>query len=101
MSISVTDIFWIFIAFMALQPLIRQWLVSNGRTRKIMQFESIRQSRLILLVHRQETMRLFGFPLVRFIDINDSEAVLRAIQLTGDDVPSAIVTRPPTTRSST
>ena len=33
-----------------------------------------------LLVRRQGTMRLFGFPIARYIDINDSEEGLRATQ---------------------
>jgi ClpP class serine protease len=65
------------------------------RTRKIMQIERQRNSRVILIVHRQETMRLLGFPLVRYIDINDSEEALRAIQLTDDDVPLDIVLHTP------
>jgi ClpP class serine protease len=40
-------------------------------------------------------MRLLGFPLMRYIDINDSEDVLRAIQMTGDDVPLDIVLHTP------
>ena len=40
----------------------------------------IRGSRVILMVHRQETMSLLGFPLMRYIDIQDSEDVLRAIR---------------------
>jgi serine dehydrogenase proteinase len=36
-------------------------------------------------------MRLLGFPLVRYIDIHDSEDVLRAIYMTDDDVPLDIV----------
>jgi ClpP class serine protease len=65
------------------------------RTRKIAQLESARKSRVILLVHRQETMRLLGFPLARYIDINDSEDVLRAIQMTDDDVPLDIILHTP------
>jgi len=37
---------------------------------------------VILLAHRQETMSFLGFPIVRYIDVNDSEAVIRAIHLT-------------------
>ena len=37
---------------------------------------------MILLAHRQETMSFLGFPIVRYIDVNDSEAVIRAIHLT-------------------
>ena len=63
--------------------------------RKIGLLERRRNSRVILLVHRQETMRLLGFPVVRYIDINDSEEVLRAIQMTDPDVPLDIVLHTP------
>ena len=63
--------------------------------RRIAQLERARHSRLILLVHRQETMRLLGFPLMRYIDVNDSEDVLRAIQLTDDDTPLDVVLHTP------
>jgi ClpP class serine protease len=92
---SVGDIFWIFFMITALQPMIRQRMLEAMRTRKIAQVESERNSRVIMLVHRQETMRLLGFPLVRYIDINDSEEVLRAIQLTDDDVPLDIILHTP------
>jgi hypothetical protein len=57
---SITDIFWIFIMFTALQPVLRQQMMNAMRVRKIAHLESIRGSRVILLVHRQETMRLLG-----------------------------------------
>lgn len=50
---------------------------------------------MILLVHRQETMSLLGFPIMRYIDVNDSEEVLRAIQLTDDHTPLDIVLHTP------
>jgi ClpP class serine protease len=53
----------------------------------IAQIERQRGSRVILLVHRQETMSLLGFPILRYIDIHDSEEVLHAIQMTDSDVP--------------
>src|SRR3954451_4991048 len=34
------------------------------------------------LIHRQESMSLLGFPLMRYIDIDDAEGVLRAINET-------------------
>ena len=92
---SITDIFWLFFMFTALQPLLRQRMLEAMRTRKIAQIERDRNSRVILLVHRQETMRLLGFPLVRYIDVNDSEDVLRAIHMTDDDVPLDIVLHTP------
>jgi ClpP class serine protease len=92
---SILDLFWLFFMISALQPVLRQRMLEAMRTRKIALLERKRNSRVILLVHRQETMRLLGFPLVRYIDINDSEAVLRAIQMTDEDVPLDIVLHTP------
>jgi ClpP class serine protease len=92
---SIMDLFWIFFVFSALQPVLRQRMLETMRTRKISQIERKRGSRVILLVHRQETMRLLGFPVMRYIDVNDSEEVLRAIQMTDDDVPLDIVLHTP------
>src|SRR3977135_536145 len=95
LSMSIGDLFWLFFMFTALQPVMRQRMLDAMRTRKIAQLETQRNSRVILLVHRQETMRCLGFPLVRYIDINDSEEVLRAIQMTDEDVPLDIVLHTP------
>src|SRR3979411_2115695 len=92
---SVGDIFWLFFMFTALQPVLRPRMNDAMRSAKIAQLETQRNSRVILLVHRQETMRFLGFPLVRYIDINDSEEVLRAIQMTDNDVPIDIVLHTP------
>src|SRR6202023_4082771 len=92
---SVGDIFWLFFMFTALQPMLQQRMMDAMRARKIALLERKRGSRVILLVHRQETMRLLGFPLVRYIDINDSEEVLRAIQMTDVDVPLDIILHTP------
>jgi ClpP class serine protease len=92
---SVGDLFWLFFMFTAIQPMLRQRMLEAMRTRKISQLETQRHSRVILLVHRQETMRLLGFPVMRYIDINDSEDVLRAIQMTDDDVPLDLVLHTP------
>jgi ClpP class serine protease len=75
--------------------MLRQQMLEAMRTRKIAKLERERKSRVILLVHRQETMRLLGFPIARYIDINDSEDVLRAIQMTDDDVPLDLVLHTP------
>lgn len=92
---TMLDLFWLFFMLSALQPVLRQRMLEAMRMRKIAQLERKRKSRVILLVHRQETMRLLGFPLLRYIDINDSEEVLRAIQMTDDDVPLDIILHTP------
>jgi hypothetical protein len=75
--------------------MLRQQMLEAMRIRKISQLERERKSRVILLVHRQETMRFLGFPIARYIDINDSEDVLRAIQMTDADVPLDLVLHTP------
>jgi ClpP class serine protease len=92
---SIGDFFWIFFMFSAIQPVLQQKMLEAMRTRKISQIERERKSRVILLVHRQETMRFLGFPVARYIDINDSEEVLRAIQMTDDEVPLDLVLHTP------
>lgn len=92
---SISDLFWLFFIFTALQPVLQQRLQEAMRARKIAQIERQRNSRVILLIHRQETMRLLGFPLARYIDINDSEEVLRAIQMTDDEIPLDLVLHTP------
>ena len=89
------DIFWLFFMLSALQPVIKQRLLEASRKRLIARIEQERKSRVVLLVHRQETMSLLGFPLFRYIDINDSEEVLRAIHLTDPEIPLDLVLHTP------
>src|SRR5438046_8792209 len=89
------DIFWLFFMLSALQPIIKQKLLEASRKRMIALIERERNSRVVLLVHRQETMSLLGFPMFRYIDINDSEEVLRAIHLTDSEIPLDLVRQSP------
>ncbi len=89
------SLLWIFFIISSLQPVFRQWLLRSSRLRMLQQIEKGRNSRVILLIHRQETMSFLGFPLVRYIDIDDSEAVLRAIKLTDDHVPIDLILHTP------
>jgi ClpP class serine protease len=92
---SIGDLVWLFFVFSAIYPMLRQQMLEAMRVRKISQIERDRKSRVILLVHRQETMRLLGFPVARYIDVNDSEEVLRAIQMTDADMPLDIILHTP------
>ena len=48
-------------------------MLEASRLRVLSRFERARKSRVISLVHRQETMSFLGFPVMRYIDVNDSE----------------------------
>ena len=89
------DLLWLFFMISALQPIIRQRMLEAARLRMLSRFERSRKSRAIALVHRQETMSFLGFPLMRYIDVNDSEEVLRAIKLTDPDCPIDFIVHTP------
>ncbi|HLQ64324.1 MAG TPA: hypothetical protein VK201_06415 [bacterium] len=92
---DILSLFWIFIIISTLQPVIRQRMLEAQRLRLFDLLEHKRKSRVIALIHRQETLSLLGFPLVRYISIEDSEAVLRAIKLTDKDVPIDVILHTP------
>jgi ClpP class serine protease len=94
-SMNVSDLFWIFFIFTTLQPLITQKLLESSRIRSLRNLEKLRGGRVIALVHRQETMSLLGFPILRYINIEDSEEVLRAIKLTDKTVPIDMIVHTP------
>ncbi|HLW58786.1 MAG TPA: hypothetical protein VKV57_02550 [bacterium] len=95
MHFDFSSIIWLFVIVSLLQPLLtRQWQ-QTARLRVFQQLERTRNSRVIALIHREETMNLLGFPLVRYIDIQDSEEVLRAIRLTPPDLPIDVILHTP------
>jgi ClpP class serine protease len=92
---SLIDLLWLFLILSSLQPVIRQRLLEAQRLRAFRKLEEDRQSRAIGLIHRQETMSFLGFPIARYIDIEDSERLLRAIQLTDAQVPIDLILHTP------
>lgn len=89
------SLFWIFIMLSSLQPLLRKKMLESARLKLLERIEQKRNSRVIAFIHRQETMSFLGFPLMRYIDINDSEEILRAIKLTDKNIPIDIVLHTP------
>jgi ClpP class serine protease len=90
-----TILLFLFFIISSLQPVIRQRMLEASRTRMLRSLEMKRNSRVIALIHRQERLSFLGFPLARYIDINDSEEVLRAIKLTDDNVPIDLILHTP------
>jgi len=78
-----------------LLPMILRRRRERRRRGLIQAFEAERGSRVITMVHRQETVSLLGIPFGRFIDIEDSEQLLRAIRLTPADMPIDLVLHTP------
>jgi ClpP class serine protease len=92
---SFFDLLWLFLILSSLQPILRQRWLEAQRLRAFRRLESRRRSRLIGLIHRQETMSFLGFPIARYIDIEDSEQVLRAIGMTDPSVPIDLILHTP------
>lgn len=92
---SIFDFFWIFFIVISLWPAVRMRMLDAARMRLMRELEKKRGSRVIVLIHRQETMALLGFPVYRYINIEDSEEVLRAIKLTDDNIPIDLILHTP------
>jgi len=91
----VNSIFWLFLIFAFLTPYLQQRALDAARARRIRAIEHARKSRVITLIHRQEGFSFLGVRLMRFIDIDDSEEVLRAIRLTDPQMPIDLVLHTP------
>jgi ClpP class serine protease len=87
--------FWLLLVVIILMQLGGSRGVENRRAAVLGQFERERNSRVIALIHRQESGSLLGVPVMGSISIDDSEAVLRAIRLTPEDQPIDIILHTP------
>ena len=88
-------IFILVLLFFIIIPVIKNKIVSYKRMKKMKSIEKVRDSRVITLIHRQEILSFIGIPFTRFINIEDSEEVLRAIRRTPDDRPIDFILHTP------
>ncbi|MDO9508369.1 MAG: ATP-dependent Clp protease proteolytic subunit [Thermovirgaceae bacterium] len=89
------DIFWIMILFFFIFPMMKQWALERSRVVAIRNLEKTRGSRVITLIHRQESVGFLGMFARNFINIEDSEELLRAIRLTSSDTPIDLIIHTP------
>ena len=89
------QLFWLFFILSVLTPYLQQQMLLGARARKMAELERKRKSRVITLIHRQEAVSFLGIPISRFISIDDSEQVLRAIRLTDKNVPIDLILHTP------
>ena len=88
--------FWLLlIAIVLLQVFGQRDTTQITRDILIERFQNERKSRVIALIHRQETQSILGVQVSSYIDIEDSEAVLRAIRLTPEDQPIDLILHTP------
>jgi ClpP class serine protease len=89
------DLLWIFFILSSLTPVVEQRWLDRQRLRLLKKLEKDRKSRAIAMIYRQETVRFLGIPIARYIDIEYSEEVLRAIRLTPPDMPIDLILHTP------
>ena len=95
MAVDALHLLWLFVILVALQPLLQRRLLAGARRRALGRLSSKRGATVITLIHRQETISLLGVPLMRHIDLDDSESVLRAIRETPPGQPIEIILHTP------
>ncbi len=90
------NLFWIILFFLLfLGPFWRRYALNRAREEVISRLERRRKSRVITMIHRQEQLGFFGIPIFRYITIEDSERILRAIRMTPDNMPIDLVIHTP------
>ncbi len=94
-SVILGYLFWIILLVGVMSPYLSRRSIENARMRLISLIERKYGHRVITLIHRQEKIGLFGIPIHRYIDIEDSEAVIRAIRTTPPDKPIMLVIHTP------
>jgi len=88
-------VFAIAIFVLLLLPVLSRQALQARRARAFGALQRARGSRVIAMIHRQETVGVLGVPFYRYIDIDDSEAVLRAIRQTPDESPIDLLLHTP------
>src|SRR5437879_7362876 len=83
--------FWLLLAVVILLQLGGSRGVDRQRAAALGEFERERSSRVIAMIHRQESASFFSVPVADSINIDDSEAVLRAIRYTPPEQPLDII----------
>ena len=88
-------VFWGLLILILVMTFLGRGAVEAERAAALEKFQQSRKSRAIALIHRQDRVNFLGIPVASYINIDDSEAVLRAIRLTPDDQPIDLILHTP------
>ncbi|NPA13012.1 MAG: hypothetical protein GXO45_03380 [Aquificae bacterium] len=91
----INQLFWLVFLMLLIFPMVKAQTLEWSRERLIKAIEEKRNSRVITMIHRQETRSFLGFFMMRFITIEDSEQVLRAIRMTPKNMPIDFIIHTP------
>ena len=88
-------LFWLLFLIFPLIPYFQHRNMKSSRLRLLAELERRYKMHFITMIHRQEQIAFLGIPIYRYIDIEDSEDVLRAIRNTPKDMPIALILHTP------
>ena len=88
-------LFWLLLIVLVVQQSCAPYWVNAARTAVLTRFQDERKARVIVMIHRAETVSFLGVPVSSYINIEDSEAVLRAIRLTPPEQPIDLILHTP------
>lgn len=91
----INNLWVILFTLLFLVPMLQRNILQIERKRVLTRLGKKRRSQVITLIHRQETISFLGIPLARYIDIEDSEVILRAIRTAQKDVPIDLILHTP------
>ncbi|HWH77878.1 MAG TPA: ATP-dependent Clp protease proteolytic subunit [Candidatus Binatus sp.] len=86
---------WLFVVAIIVPQACGTYWTDRARTKLLTEFQNQRKSRVIAMIHRQETVSVLGVPVSNYIDIEDSEEILRAIRATPKDQPIDLILHTP------
>jgi len=88
-------LFWIIFFALIFWPHFQYKNLMSARYNLIRKLEAKYKVTVITMIHRQERIAFFNIPVYRFIDIEDSEAVLRAIRNSPSTIPIMLILHTP------
>ena len=91
----VNSLVWVIVAIIIIPQACGTYWTDRARTKLLEGFQSERKSRVIAMIHREETVSVLGVPVSNFINIEDSEEILRAIRATPNDQPIDMILHTP------
>jgi ClpP class serine protease len=88
-------IWWLLLFWLIVSPQLQYRRLMLMRQALMKKMGEKRGTNVIAMIHRQESIGLFGIPFYRFISIEDSEQILRAIRRTPKDKPIDLILHTP------
>ncbi len=91
----ITNVWFLIILVLIIIPVLQRFMVNSARQRILQRISRERHSQVITLIQRQETIAFLGIPISRYIDIDDSEEIMRAIRMTPANTPIDLILHTP------